>query len=186
MLESAGTAIAGLKAVAHELWDMRGMIFYGQGRMRYFHPGGRACRRWECSPLENRYASGRGARLRDDRQYAATGPYLAEVGLIIPSAATQASPAGQLLRLKPVCDCWHPMTEERRPANGHTKTGLPLRRRPAAASRWVEADGMIRQAEACAARSSNPVRVAVWVAVHRRTSSFQEDHRGALVQVGLS
>ncbi|GAA3795351.1 hypothetical protein GCM10022226_13390 [Sphaerisporangium flaviroseum] len=36
------------------------------------------------------------------------------------------------------------MIEEQGPVDVHAKTGLWLRRRPAAASRWVEADGVIR------------------------------------------
>jgi hypothetical protein len=92
---------------------------------------------------------------------------MAEVELIIPPATTQASPADRLLRHKPVCDHWRPITEELPPVNGHEKTGLNLPRRPAAASRWVEADGMIRwaaltglagvTARRCGFRSGHPV-----------------------------
>lgn len=39
--------------------------------------------------------------------------------------------------------------EEHPPVNGHTKTGLSLRRRPVATSRWVEATGRSGRGGVC-------------------------------------
>ena len=92
------------------------------------------------------------------------------------------------------------MIEERRLANGHTKTGLPLGHWPAATSWWVEADGKIRQAEVCVRTRYDrpPARhassrschrdgflVAVLVAIQPRSTSFQRDRPHLLVQVEL-
>jgi hypothetical protein len=85
----------------------------------------------------------RGPQLRDDRQYATAGPYVAEVDLIFPPATSQASPTSRLLRIKAVCDRWHPMTEEPLPAEVHAKTALILRPRAVAPPGWDEADGKI-------------------------------------------
>jgi hypothetical protein len=49
--------------------------------------------------------------------------------------STQASPAVRLLRRKPGCDRWRPITVEGAHAKGHVKPRLHLRHRPAAAPR---------------------------------------------------
>ena len=109
---------------------------------------------------------------------------MAEVGAAHPFChRPRQSPADRLLRFKPVCVPWRPIAEERRPADGHTKTGLPLRRRPAVASRWADGIRDTRGRGVRVRAGHEPALVAVLVAVPRRPRPFEKDRRAVLVQV---
>ncbi len=81
-------------------------------------------------------ASGGGRSGSGTASNACAGGGVAGAGVHPAHHRPQASPADRLLRRKPGCDRWRPMTVEGAQAEGHVRPGLHLRRRPAAAPRW--------------------------------------------------
>src|SRR4051812_45480081 len=94
-------------------------------------------------------------RLRDDRRSGTKAVGGWGRSRIFPSTTSQASPTSRLLRIKAVCDRWHPMAEERLPVDVHAKTALTLRLRDVAPPGWDEADGKIRKDRWCLRHRSN-------------------------------
>jgi hypothetical protein len=83
-------------------------------------------------------ASGGGAPAPGWTSNTRAGCGVAGVGVHPARHRPRPSPADRLLRRKPGCDRWRPIAVEGAQAQGHVKPGLMhLRRRPAAAPRWV-------------------------------------------------